>query len=99
MNGEQLERLIKAREYQKKAIMALLPDNMQGHVEAIEGEIKSMLKEGILQLLQSGEYSDNEQGSNAGRETESSAKAAVSDESGKKVSNKNKSRVKKVTVM
>ncbi len=45
MNHEMLHRLKKAGEYQKKAVYALFPEKMRGHLEVIEKEIKIMLME------------------------------------------------------
>lgn len=55
MSTERLERIMKAREYQKKAIMALIPEQMQGHVEVIEKEVKAIVREEFFQMLQSEE--------------------------------------------
>lgn len=45
MNKEMLHRMKTAGEYQKKAIRALLPEKMGGHLDVIEKEIKMMVVE------------------------------------------------------
>lgn len=45
MNREILNRFRTAAEYQKKAIYALLPDNVGGHLDVIEKELKTMAVE------------------------------------------------------
>ncbi|MDE6389390.1 MAG: hypothetical protein K2L82_16540 [Lachnospiraceae bacterium] len=45
MNTEILERILTAKEYQKKAIYALFPEEMSGHLEVIEKEFKIMAAE------------------------------------------------------
>ena len=51
MNREMLHRLKTAGEYQKKAIMALLPESMERHLDVIEKEIKMMVMEVAAELL------------------------------------------------
>ena len=45
MNKEMKERLRTAADYQKKAIQALFPERMQGHMKVIGNEMKAMLAE------------------------------------------------------
>ena len=45
MNKEMMGRLKTAAGYQKKAIRALLPEGMEGHLDVIEKEVKMMLAE------------------------------------------------------
>ncbi len=45
MNKSILKRLRTAAGYQKQAIKALLPDGMDGHLDVIGGELKSMFCE------------------------------------------------------
>lgn len=45
MNREIFNRFRTAAEYQKKAIHALLPDNVGGHLDVIEKELKTMAVE------------------------------------------------------
>ena len=50
MNTEMLDRIMTARAYQKKAIQALFPEEMNSHLEVIERELKLMAGE-VLQSL------------------------------------------------
>ena len=43
MTREYVQRVKKAMEYQKKAVRALLPENVGGHLEVIENEVRAML--------------------------------------------------------
>lgn len=45
MNRELLQRIRIAGEYQRKAVYALFPEEMRGHLEAIEKELKMMAAE------------------------------------------------------
>ena len=45
MSRELKERLKKAREYQKRAILELLPEGMEGHLEVIGKELRLMAEE------------------------------------------------------
>jgi hypothetical protein len=45
MNKEMMGRLKTAAGYQKKAIRALLPEGMEGHLDVIEKEVKMMVAE------------------------------------------------------
>ena len=45
MNKEMTERLKTAAEYQRKAILALLPESTAGHLNVIGKELKLMLAE------------------------------------------------------
>ena len=51
MNREMLHRLKTAGEYQKKAIMALLPEPMERHLDVIEKEIKMMVVETVAEMV------------------------------------------------
>lgn len=53
MDMERMNRIAEAKKYQEKAIKALFPEQMQEHVEVIQKEIRGMVREGALQLLQS----------------------------------------------
>lgn len=55
MDLERMNRLIEAKKYQEKAIKALFPENMQGHIDVIQNELSSMIKEAVFQVLQSEE--------------------------------------------
>ena len=46
-----LHRLKTAGEYQKKAIMALLPETMERHLDVIEKEIKMMVAETVAEMV------------------------------------------------
>ncbi len=52
MNTELLERLMTAKEYQKKAFYALFPEEMSGHLEVIEKELKMMSAEFLKACVQ-----------------------------------------------
>ncbi len=58
MNREMIHRLKVAGEYQKKAIRALFPEEMSGHLDIIENEIKVMIMELATELVK--EYSTAE---------------------------------------
>lgn len=45
MSKEILDRIMTAKEYQKKAVYALFPEEMGVHLDAIEKEIKTMAVE------------------------------------------------------
>ena len=45
MRKEHVRRVRKAMEYQKKALMTLLPESMEGHLEVIGGEVRKMMLE------------------------------------------------------
>lgn len=45
MNTELLERIMTAEEYQKKAVYALFPEELRGHLEVIEKEVQMMSAE------------------------------------------------------
>ena len=53
MNTDRMERFQEAREYQKKAIYALFPEQARGHLEVIENEIKAMIKEEMVNFVMS----------------------------------------------
>lgn len=46
-----LQRIKTAGEYQKKAIRALFPEEIGGHLEVIENEIRAMVMEAAAGLL------------------------------------------------
>ena len=58
MNKEMLHRIKIAGEYQRKAIRALFPEEMGGHLELIEKEVKMMVKEVAAELLKECNGSD-----------------------------------------
>lgn len=51
MNKEMIHRVKIAGEYQKKAIRALFPEEMGGHLDVIEKEWKMMIVEVAAELL------------------------------------------------
>lgn len=55
---EMLRRLKTAGEYQKKAMMALLPEQMERHLDVIEKEVKMMLAEMIAAAVREGRKAD-----------------------------------------
>jgi len=50
MNKELRQRIKRAGEYQKKAIMELLPKESAGHIEVIAREFKALLTESIVRF-------------------------------------------------
>ena len=70
MNKDLLKRLKTAADYQKKAILALLPESTAGHLEVIGKELKLMLAEvavkGIAESAKS-EKAGSDQAESAGR--------------------------------
>ena len=51
MNKTMIKRLKKAGEYQKKAILALLPERTAGHLDVIGNEMKQMVAEMLPEML------------------------------------------------
>lgn len=51
MNKEMLHRMKIAGEYQRKAIRALFPEEMDKHLDVIEKELKMMVMEVAAELL------------------------------------------------
>ena len=51
MSKEMLHRIKIAGEYQRKAIRALFPEEMGGHLDVIEKEMKMMVMEAAAELL------------------------------------------------
>lgn len=58
MNKEMLHRMKIAGEYQRKAVRALFPEEMGGHLDAIEKEMKMMVREAAAELLKNCNKSD-----------------------------------------
>lgn len=67
MNQEILDRLMLAKEYQKKAVYALFPEEMSAHLNVIEKEIKAMAAE-VIEIWMRDEY---EKGRSVGKSYES----------------------------
>ena len=51
MNKEMLGRIKTAAVFQRQAIRALLPEEMEGHLDVIEGEIKAMFCEAVTKVM------------------------------------------------
>lgn len=51
MNREMIKRLKVAGDFQKKAIRALFPEEMSGHLEVIEKEVKTMFMELAMEII------------------------------------------------
>ncbi len=58
MNQERINRWKKAGEYQKKAIYALMPEWMEGHMEVIEKEMSLMLQDAVREFVLGGKKSE-----------------------------------------
>lgn len=50
MSSEMVRRLKVAGDYQRKAIKALFPEEMSGHLDVIEREVKAMLVELVMEI-------------------------------------------------
>lgn len=50
MSSEMVRRLKVAGDYQRKAIKALFPEEMSGHMDVIEREVKAMLVELAMEI-------------------------------------------------
>lgn len=50
MSSEMVRRLKVAGDYQRKAIKALFPEEMSGHLDVIEREVKAMLVELAMEI-------------------------------------------------
>lgn len=50
MSREMVRRLKVAGDYQRKAIKALFPEEMSGHLDVIEREVKAMLVELAIEI-------------------------------------------------
>ena len=51
MSSEMVRRLKVAGDYQRKAIKALFPEEMSGHMDVIEREVKAMLVELAMEII------------------------------------------------
>lgn len=49
MNREFIDKMIEAKKLEGEALMLLLPENIRGHVEVIEKEMKAILLECITE--------------------------------------------------
>lgn len=88
MKADMMNRVMEARKYQKKAIMALFPESMSGHIEVIEKELSAMFMEYALEMAS--QYM--KQNSNYETEDESKQKAVLCEET------KNQSKIRKVSI-
>ena len=50
MSSEMVRRLKVAGDYQRKAIKALFPEEMGGHLDVIEKEVKAMFAELVMEV-------------------------------------------------
>lgn len=50
MSSEMIRRFMVAADYQKKAIRALFPEEMSGHLDVIEKEVKAMFAELVMEV-------------------------------------------------
>ena len=50
MSSEMVRRFMVAADYQKKAIRALFPEEMSGHLDVIENEVKAMFVEFAMEM-------------------------------------------------
>lgn len=64
MNKELLRRIQTAGEYQRKAVYALFPEEMSGHLEVIEKELKMMALEAVMAFLENNDSGENEASKN-----------------------------------
>lgn len=53
MNREFVDKMIEAKRLEKEAFMTILPENVRGHVEVIETEMKAILLEGMSDCFRS----------------------------------------------
>ncbi len=52
MHKSMMERFQEAKKYQKKALQALLPEGVAGHLEVIEQELTAIFMEGAKELTE-----------------------------------------------
>lgn len=68
MSKEILDRIMTAAVYQKKAVYALFPEEMGGHLDAIEKEIKAM----TVEIMEAWLRDEREKSGNDGKSYETS---------------------------
>ncbi|MBO6166505.1 MAG: hypothetical protein J6O17_09105 [Eubacterium sp.] len=51
MNNDMRDRFKRAREYQRKAMMELLPEGMEKHLDVIKNEMKLMITESVGRMI------------------------------------------------
>ncbi len=71
-NQEMLGRIKRGGGYQRQAIRALLPEEMEGHLDVIEGELKAMFAEAVTKVM-----TDHVTGECKGDATEDKANSKV----------------------
>ena len=79
MNSEFRQRIRRASEYQKKAIMELLPKESAGHIEVIAKELKALVTESVIRFGRECAFGTD------GACTDGGAKSAETEERVKKV--------------
>ena len=62
MNKEMMKRLRTAGNYQRKALRALFPEEVGSHLDVIEGELKEMFKEIVLEMVMECRKDNSENG-------------------------------------
>ena len=60
MNKEMMRRLRTAGSYQRKALRALFPEEVNSHLDVIEGELKEMFREMALEMVMDCKTGDSE---------------------------------------
>ena len=93
MKADMMNRVMEARKYQKKAIMALFPESMSGHIEVIEKELSAMFMECAVEMAS--QYM--KQNSTYETEDEFKQKAVLCEET-KNQSMSKKSKIRKVSI-
>ena len=61
MNKEMMKRLRTAGKYQKKALRALFPEEMSGHLDVIEGEVKAMFMDLAFEMIKEYKHMDDKE--------------------------------------
>jgi hypothetical protein len=51
MNREFVDKMIEAKRLEKEAFMTVLPENVRGHVDVIEKEMKAILMESMSDCI------------------------------------------------
>jgi hypothetical protein len=69
MNREFLDKMKEAKKLEREALKLVLPKNVRGHIEVIEKEMKSMLKECIAdcfaEFMEKGTQKNNNEAANS----------------------------------
>lgn len=93
MKADMINRVMEARKYQKKAIMALFPESISGHIEVIEKELSAMFMEYAVEMAS--QYM--KQNSTYNKEDESKQEAVHCEETQNQSMCK-KSKIRKVSI-